>query len=107
MGRFADCALQTLGEATAAELARLFQACVSVNRKLDGFFKACVAHVRELTLSMDPSALSAAAFAFGQCFASAEVAHLQYLREIFRLIRLASIASLPLFLPREVVSLLR
>lgn len=56
---------------------------------------------------MDPSGLSAAAFAFGQCFEAAEVGHLRYLRHIFHHIRLASVASLPLFLPREVVSLLR
>merc|ERR1719401_739084 len=56
---------------------------------------------------MDPSGLSASAYAFGQCFEVAEVAHLRYLRAIFRNIRLASVASLPLFLPREIVSLLR
>merc|ERR1712203_915250 len=32
--------------------------------------------------------------------------HLRHLRKIFRSIRLASVASLPLFLPREIVSLL-
>lgn len=33
--------------------------------------------------------------------------HLRYLQKIFRHLRLASMASLPLFLPREIVSLLK
>lgn len=58
-------------------------------------------------MDMDPGSISAAAFAFGQCFEAAEMAHLPYLRRIFRYIRLASVSTLPLFLPRELVSVLR
>jgi len=107
MTRFADCAVQTLPEATALELARLMHACMSVSCVVHDFFSACVLQSQEQALTMDPRGLSAAAFAFGQCFEVAEVAHLRYLRKIFRNIRLASVASLPLFLPREIVSLLR
>lgn len=107
MSRFADCAVQTLPQATSLELAKLMHACMSVSCTVDDFFSAIVLHNREQSLSMDPSGLSAAAFAFGQCFEVAQVPHLRYLRSIFRSIRLASVASLPLFLPREIVSLLR
>lgn len=107
MERFADCAVQTLPQATPLELARLMHACMSVSCMVHDFFSACVLHSREQSSTMDPSGLSAAAFAFGQCFEVAEVAHLRYLRKIFRNIRIAAVASLPLFLPREVVSLLR
>jgi len=106
MSRFADCALQTLPEATPLELARLMNACMASSCSADDFLSACVLQARELTVKMDPSGLSAAAFAFGQCIEVAEVPHLRHLRKIFRSIRLASVASLPLFLPREIVSLL-
>jgi len=107
VGRFADCAVQTLPQATPLELARLMHACMSVACSTDGFFKACVLRSRELASEMDPSGLSSAAFSFGQCLEVAEMAHLPYLRKIFRHIRLASVTSLPLFSPREIVSLLR
>jgi len=107
LSRFADCALQTLPEATPLELARLMNACMASSCSADDFFAACVLQARELTMKMNPSSLSAAAFAFGQCIEVADVPHLRHLRKIFRSIRLASVASLPLFLPREIVSLLR
>jgi len=107
MRRFTDCALQTLPQATPVELARLMHACMNVSCVVHDFFSASVIHTRDQVMSMDPSGLSSAAFAFGQCFEVAQVAHLRYLRKIFRNIRLASISSLPLFLPREIVSLLR
>jgi len=107
VGRFASCAVATLPEATPLELSRLMHACMSVSCADEAFFSACVLHSREQTACMDPGGLSGAAFAFGQCFEAAQVQHLPYLRQIFRHIRLASVASLPLFLPREVVSLLR
>jgi len=107
LNRFADCAIETLPEATPTELARLMQACMSVSCSADDFFTASVMHCKQHTKGMDPSGLSGAAFAFGQCFEVAEVAHLPYLRQIFRNIRFASVASLPLFPPREIVSLLR
>merc|ERR1719433_1434913 len=107
MKKFTDCALQTLPEATPLELSRLMHACMSVSCVADDFFAACVLRSREQAATMDPIGLSAAAFAFGQCFEAAEVSHLRHLRKIFRNIRLASVATLPLFLPREIVSLLR
>lgn len=107
MAHFADCAVQTLPQASPLELARLMHACMSVSCAVHDFFSACVLQSKNQCLTMDPSGLSSAAFAFGQCFEVAEVAHMRYMRRIFRNIRLASIASLPLFLPREIVSLLR
>jgi len=107
MAKFTDCAVQTLPQATPLELARLLHACMSVGCVVDDFFTACVLHSREQAMTMDPSGLSGAAYAFGQCFEVAQISHLRYLRKIFRNIRLASVASLPLFLPREIVSLLR
>lgn len=107
INRFAEAAVETLPQATPLELARLMHACASVGCTANDFFEACSLHCRDLTPSMDPAGLSAAAFAFGQCFEVAEVAHLPCLRRIFRYIRVAAVASLPLFLPREIVSLLR
>ncbi|CAL1128097.1 unnamed protein product [Cladocopium goreaui] len=107
MSRFADCAVQTLPQATPLELARLMYACMSVSCHAHDLFTACVLQNREQASSMDPTGLSNAAYAFGQCFEVAEVSHLRYLQKIFRHIRLASIASLPLFLPREIVGLLK
>lgn len=107
VGRFAAAAVDTLSEATPLELSRLMYACMAVSCAVEDFYKACVDHCQEQTAHMDPTGLSTAAFAFGQCFEIAEVPHMPYLRTIFRHIRLASIASLPLFLPKEVVSLLR
>jgi len=107
VSRFADCALHTLGEATPLELARLLHSCISVNCRIEGFFNACAEQVRQQTLSMDPAGLSAAAFSFGQCLEAADIVHLPYLRSIFHSIRLATVSSLPLFLPREIVGVLR
>merc|ERR1740139_1084259 len=80
---------------------------MSVSCAVHDFFSACVLQNKTQCLTMDPSGLSSAAYAFGQCFEVAEVAHMKYMRRIFRNIRLASVASLPLFLPREISSLLR
>ncbi|CAK9099756.1 Hypothetical protein SCF082_LOCUS46712 [Durusdinium trenchii] len=107
MSRFCDGVVPTLPEATPLELARLMYACMSVSCHAHDLFTACVLHNREKASSMDPTALSNAAYAFGQCFEVAEVSHLRYLQKIFRHLRLASVASLPLFLPREIVGLLK
>lgn len=107
MTRFTDCALQTLPEATSMELAKLMHACMSASCGVHDFYSACVLRSREQVLTMDPTGLSSAAFAFGQCFEAAQVEHLPYLRKIFKGIRLASVAGLPLFLPQEIASLLR
>lgn len=107
VSRLADASLQTLPEATVPELARLMEACMRADCAADEFLTACVLHAREQILGMDPGGLSSAAFAFGQCFEVAGVAHLPYLRKVFRHIRVASVTSLPLFLPREIGSVLR
>eukprot|EP00929_Paragymnodinium_shiwhaense_P009821 TRINITY_DN114187_c0_g1_i1.p1 TRINITY_DN114187_c0_g1~~TRINITY_DN114187_c0_g1_i1.p1 ORF type:complete len:552 (+),score=95.80 TRINITY_DN114187_c0_g1_i1:147-1802(+) len=108
--RFADAAVETLPQATAPELARLMHAYMSVSSSATDckdLLSACVLHCKELTSRMDPGALTSAAFAFGQCFEVAQVGHMPYMRKIFRHIRLASLRSLPLFLPKDIVSLLR
>ncbi|OLP96648.1 Metacaspase-1 [Symbiodinium microadriaticum] len=107
MSRFADGCVQTLPQATPLELARLMHACMSVSCHAPDLFTACVLQSREQANSMDPSGLSAAAYAFGQCFEVADVSHVRYLQKIFRHLRLAAVSSLPLFLPREIVSLLK
>ncbi|CAE7387312.1 MCA1 [Symbiodinium sp. CCMP2456] len=107
MSRFADGCVQTLPQATPLELARLMHACMSVSCHAPDLFTACVLQSREQASSMDPSGLSAAAYAFGQCFEVADVSHVRYLQKIFRHLRLAAVSSLPLFLPREIVSLLK
>lgn len=107
MSRFADCAVATLPEATPMELARLMHAYMSVGCVLHDFFGVCAHYAKQRALTMDPGGLTNAAFAFGQCFEVADEAHYIYLRRIFRAIRKASVASLPLYLPREIVSLLR
>ena len=48
--------------------------CMSVKCDEPDFFHAAVLQSREQALTMDPSALAAAAFAFGQCFEAADVA---------------------------------
>eukprot|EP00439_Symbiodinium_sp_Y106_P055579 s4459_g7.t1 len=107
MSRFADGCVQTLPQATPLELARLMHACMSVSCHAPDLFTACVLQSREQAASLDPSGLSAAAYAFGQCFEVADVSHVRYLQKIFRHLRLAAVSGLPLFLPREIVSLLK
>lgn len=107
MLRFADFAVQTLPEATSLELARLMHACMSVSCTIPDLFNACVTRSREQAASLDPAGLSAAAFAFGQCFEVAHVDHLRYLQKIFKGLRVATVASLPVFHPKELVSLLK
>lgn len=106
ISRFADCALETLPEATPLELARLMQAFMAVSCTVNDFFSACVQQSRLQLSSMDPGGLSNAAYAFGQCFEVAELEHLPYLQRVLRHVRVAAIRSLPLFLPREIMSLL-
>eukprot|EP00811_Abedinium_folium_P032071 NODE_5264_length_1790_cov_9.919423.p1 GENE.NODE_5264_length_1790_cov_9.919423~~NODE_5264_length_1790_cov_9.919423.p1 ORF type:complete len:525 (+),score=185.30 NODE_5264_length_1790_cov_9.919423:181-1575(+) len=105
-GRFADCAVGTLPEATPLELARLMHAFMAATCTVDSFFWECVRHSRTHARTMNPTSLTTSAFAFGQCYEVAEVEHLRYLRRIFRYIRLASVASLPLFLPKDITGLL-
>lgn len=107
IARFAEFSLSTLPEATVPELARLMEACMRASCVVDDFYTACVSNCQAQMMDMDPGSISAAAFAFGQCFDAADVQHLPYLRRIFSHIRLASVRSLPLFLPRELVSVLR
>lgn len=107
IGRFADYAVQTLPQASSLELARLMHACMSVPGVTDDLFAACVFRNRELTKTLGPSDLVAAAFAFGQCFEVASLNQLTYLRKILKHIKLGSVASLPIFMPRDIASLLR
>jgi len=107
VGRFADYSMDRLADATPQEIARLMDACMRVSWEASDFFNACVKNVQMQSATLEPKGLSAAAFAFGQCFEAAEVSHLPYLRKIFQHIRTATVAALPLFLPRELVSLLR
>merc|ERR1712226_1180819 len=56
---------------------------------------------------LDAAGLSSAAFSFSQCFDVSQQAHIPYLWKIFRHIRVATIANLPLFQPRELGSIIR
>merc|ERR1719215_665009 len=107
LSRFTKSAVQTLPEATPAELARLLHGCMTVSCPDPDFFNACVLHNRQHVVNMPPAELVNAAYAYGQCFVVAEIFHLRFLRKIFRQIRLASVARLPLFQPPEIMSLLR
>uniref|UniRef100_A0A7S1B3L8 RNA-editing substrate-binding complex 6 protein domain-containing protein n=1 Tax=Noctiluca scintillans TaxID=2966 RepID=A0A7S1B3L8_NOCSC len=106
-GRLADSAMLTIPECTPAELSKLMECCMRVNYIDEAFYSTCVLHCRSKLGGMDPAALAATAFAFGQCLEAAAIAHLPCIRRIFRFIRLALVANLPMAQPADLVSILR
>lgn len=107
MVRLMDCALESLFQAKMPELARLMHACICVGNSEHRLFAGIVEQTRNQIFTVDPPGLSAAAYSFGQCFEVATEAHARHLWSIFREIRTAFVVSLPLFLPREISSLIR